>query len=86
MTNTIITPEIVNAAMNGDANALKTVVRFFRSYIRILSTRPFCDEYGNKVDLIDESVRIQLESKLMIKIMYAFDPNMVLKDGGIIEE
>lgn len=86
MTKPIITPEIVRAAMSGDAHAMKTVMHFFRSYIQTLSTRPFYDEYGNKVDLVDESVRIQLESRLMLKIMYDFDPDMVLKGEKLTED
>lgn len=86
MTKSIITPEIVHAAIDGDATALKTVMKFFQSYIQTLSTRPFYDEYGNKCDLLDETVRRQLESSLMQKIMYDFNPDMVLKGEELIDD
>ncbi len=72
-----ITPEIVLAASSGDNEALAVVAQHFKSYIAKLSTRPFYDEYGNRYDLVDEEIRRHIESRLLYKIVYGFNPYRV---------
>ena len=69
-----ITPEIVLAAASGDNEALAIVAHFFKSYIANASTRPFYDEYGTRYNLVDEEIRNHIESRLLYKIVYSFNP------------
>ncbi len=72
-----ITPEIVLAVSSGDNEALAVVAQHFHSYIAKLSTRPFYDEYGNRYDFVDDEIRKHIESKLLFKIVYDFNPYRV---------
>ena len=83
MSNPKITPELVLAAKSGDSDALAVVVHCFESYITKASTRPFYDEYGKRYDLVDEELRKHIESRLMLQIVYSFDPNRVLNGEKI---
>lgn len=80
-----ITAELVLAAKSGNSAALADVARFFDTYITKVSTRPFYDEYGKRYDLVDEEIRKHIESRLLLQIVYSFDPNRVLDDEKIIE-
>lgn len=46
--------------------------------------RPFYDEYGNRCDVIDEEIRHQIEAKLMLQIVYKFDPEK-LPEGETLQ-
>ena len=59
-------------AVNGETDALDAVLRHYSSYIRVLSTRPVKDTYGNEFLCVDESMRDQLEAKLCVSIVTAF--------------
>ncbi len=59
-------------AINGETEALDAVLRHYSSYIRVLSTRPVKDTYGNEFLCVDESMRDQLEAKLRVSIVTAF--------------
>ena len=48
-------------AVNGETDALDAVLRHYSSYIRVLSTRPVKDTYGNEFLCVDESMRDQLK-------------------------
>lgn len=85
MPNLKITPELVLAAKSGDNDALATVVHFFESYITKVSTRPFYDECGKWYDLADEELCKHIESRLMLQIVYGFEPNRVLNGEKITE-
>lgn len=80
-----ITAELVLAAKSGDSDALAAVARFFETYIAKASTRPFYDEYGKRYDLVDEEIRKHIESRLLLQIVYGFDPNRVLKGERLTE-
>lgn len=69
-----ITAKIILAAKIGDSEALTAVARYFKPYIEKVSIRPFYDEYGNRHDLVDEEIRKHIESRLLYKIVYAFNP------------
>ena len=62
------------AAKSGDSEALTEILRHYASYIASFAKRPFYDEYGNQYDIIDEEIRQQIESKLILQILYKFDP------------
>lgn len=81
-----ITAELVLAAKSGDSEALATVARFFESYITKVSTRSFYDEYGQRYDLVDEELHRHIESRLLLQIVYGFNPNKVLNGEKITED
>ena len=63
---------VILAAVNGDEDALATVVGHYQKYIRALSTRPLKDDYGNTYLYIDEDIRLRLETKLIHSIVTSF--------------
>ena len=81
-----ITIEIILAAKNGDNDALAAVARYFKPYIEKVSTRPFYDEYGNRYDLVDEEIRKHIESRLLYKIVYSFNPYRVPDEEELPKE
>lgn len=81
-----ITPDLVLAAKSGNSEALAAVARFFEPYITKASTRPFYDEYGKRYDLVDEEIRKHIESRLLLQIVYGFNPNKVLNGEKITED
>ena len=80
-----ITAELVLAAKSGDSDALAAVARFFEPCITKVSTRPFFDEYGKRYDLVDEEIRKHIESRLLLQIVYGFNPDRVLNGEKITE-
>ena len=81
-----ITAELVLAAKSGDSAALADVARFFDTYITKVSTQPFYDEYGKRYDLVDEEIRKHIESRLLLQIVYGFNPDRVLNGETITED
>ena len=71
------------AAKTGDSEALAEIVQHYALYIASFSKRPFYDEYGKQYDIVDEEIRQQIESKLMLQIVYKFDPEK-LPEGEIL--
>lgn len=65
---TVIPYETIQKAVNGDKDALKSVLIHYTNYIKKLSQRPFTDTYGNVTFLIDEQLKQQIESRLIIAI------------------
>ena len=43
-------------------------------YIASYSKRSFYDEYDNRYELVDETIRQRIEAKLILQIVYRFDP------------
>lgn len=69
---TPIPMSVIMAAVNGDSEALASVVGHYQKYIRALATRPLQDEYGNEYLCVDEDMRLRLESKLIYSIITGF--------------
>ena len=76
--------QTILAAKSGDSEALTHILRHYAHYIASYAKRPFYDEYGNHYDVIDEEIRQQLESHLMLQIVYKFDPEK-LPDREILQ-
>jgi hypothetical protein len=68
--------EVIEAATNGDAIAMETVLRHFAGYICALSTRCHHDKYGNVYSYVDENVRSRIEAKLIYKTVTKFKPEV----------
>lgn len=59
----------VQAATQGDPEAIAAVLRHYEGYIAKLSTRRLFDEYGNAYLCVDETVRRRLEIKLITGVL-----------------
>lgn len=62
------------AAKAGDSEAMTTILIHFAPYIRRYSKRAFFDEYGNRYEFVDDEIRQRIEVKLMMGIVYKYDP------------
>lgn len=62
------------AAKSGDSAAMATILIHFAPYIRRYSKRTFYDEYGNHYEFVDDEIRQRIEVKLMMGIVYKYDP------------
>ena len=72
------------AAQHGSTEAMERIIQHYRPYIVTLSKRSFFDEYGNRYEFVDDSIRQRIESRLMFKIIFHFDLEMV-PDGTTLE-
>ncbi|MGI5899714.1 MAG: helix-turn-helix domain-containing protein [Christensenellales bacterium] len=63
---------VIQAAMEGDGEALASVLNHYKGYIRYLAMRPLKDEYGNEYLCVDEDMRLRLEAKLIHSIVTGF--------------
>ena len=66
---------VIEAAANGDVDAINKVLKHYEGYIIVLSTRKFHDEYGNTRYFVDEEIRRTLETNLIVRIL-DFDVDM----------
>lgn len=63
---------VIQAAMEGDGEALAAVLHHYKGYIRYLAMRPLKDDYGNEYLCVDEDMRLRLEAKLIHSIVTGF--------------
>lgn len=61
--------EVIQAAADGDNEAMNLVMRHYSSYIARLCMRPFHDESGKRHYVVDDDMRRQLEAKLTAAIL-----------------
>jgi len=59
---------IMNAA-SGDVDAMKRVIKHYGPYLRELATKRLVDEFGNEYRFMDETIRCQLENKLIKSVL-----------------
>lgn len=57
--------DTIQAATQGEPDAVAAVLRHYEGYIAKLSTRRLFDEYGNTYLCVDEALRRRLEIKLI---------------------
>lgn len=60
---------VIEAASNGDTDAINQVLKHYEGYITTLSTRTLYDEYGNPHICVDEGIRRRLQTKLITAII-----------------
>ena len=65
---------VIEAAVQGETDAVNEVIRHYSGYIATLCRRTGCDKNGNYCTYVDEELRRRLETKLMISIL-GFDLN-----------
>lgn len=63
--------EVIEKAMGGELKSINEVIGHYQPYLRELATRTDLDEFGKKRVYIDETLRCQLENRL-IKSVLAF--------------
>ena len=54
------------------------ILRHYAPYIAFCAKRSFYDDYGSRYEIVDEDIRQRIETKLMIQIIYKFDPYWLL--------
>jgi hypothetical protein len=59
---------IIKEAVKGDTTAIKKVLARYEGYILKLSLKRFQDKDGKLYEYVDEDMRCQLQTKLMLKI------------------
>lgn len=61
--------EIIEKAVSGDSISMKRVIDHYGPYLRELATKVLFDEFGNECRVMDETVRCQLENKLIKAVL-----------------
>ena len=79
-----ISYQAILAAKAGDSIAMEQVLRHYDSYITMCAQRTMTDEYGTHRVAVDMELKGRLQSKLMLQIIYKFDPTR-LPEGEVIE-
>lgn len=79
-----ISYQAILAAKAGDSIAMEQVLRHYDSYITMCAQRTMTDEYGNHRVAVDMELKGRPQSKLMLQIIYKFDP-IRLPEGEAIE-
>jgi regulator of RNase E activity RraB len=59
---------VIKAAADGDTDAIVAVLKHFEGYMAVLSTRRLYDENGHALTCVDETMRVELENKLIAGI------------------
>ena len=67
--NSLVPYPVIVLATGGDVDAINAVLKHYRNYITVLSTRRLFDEYGNPHLCVDEELRRRLETKLITAIL-----------------
>lgn len=63
---------VIEAAVNGEAEAIRKVWKMYDPYMNTLCSRPYQDHYGNVRFMIDWSMKDFLRAQLAWAIMYNF--------------
>ena len=65
--------DVIQAAVDGDSDALASVCDHYQKYIRYLSIRPVEQSGGRKSLRVDEDMCLQLKAKLLTSIVTSFN-------------
>ena len=68
-----LTEDSIRNAIRGEPNAVKRVLTYYSGYMTTLATRSVCDADGSRKYIVNEELRDQLETKLILAIL-AFQP------------
>lgn len=61
--------DVIVSAVGGNMESVKMIIEHYKPYLRELATKKLFDEYGHEYKYMDESVRCQLENKLIISLL-----------------
>lgn len=76
--------QVILAAKAGDPIAMEQVLHHYDGYITMCAQRTVNDAYDNSRVTVDMELKGRLQSKLMMQIIYRFDPTHLPK-GEFIE-
>ena len=68
-THALLPFSVIEAAANGNIDAINAVLKHYEGYIAALSTRKLYDENGVPHMVVDDEMRKMLEIKLITKIL-----------------
>ena len=68
-----LTEDGIRNAIGGEPNAVRHVLTYYSGYMTTLATRSMCDTDGSRKYIVNEELRGQLETKLILAIL-AFQP------------
>lgn len=61
--------EVIEKAMSGDSESINEIIEHYGPYLRELATKTLFDEFGKEYRYMDETVRCQLENKLIKSVL-----------------
>ena len=80
-----ISYEIIVAAKHGDSDAMQYVLKYYEPYIcHVSKRRKYIDEY-NYIEVVDEDIKQQIETKLIMETILHFDINS-FPEGEVLED
>ena len=68
-----LTEKGIRNAVRGEPNAVKRVLTYYSGYMTTLATHSVCNTDGSRKYTVNEELRSQLETKLILAIL-AFQP------------
>ena len=80
-TRALLPFSVIEAAANGNIDAINAVLKHYEGYIAALSTRKLYDENGVPHMVVDDEMRKMLEIKLITKIL-TFEISIALAHSG----
>ena len=60
---------VIEAAAGGDVGAINKVLKHYEGYIIALSSKRVTDDDGNTYMLVDNEIRLRLETNLIVRIL-----------------
>ena len=66
--NRLIPYDVIEAAIQNDAEAIYVVLKYYEQYINKLSAQPYSDSFGREVMIVDEDLQQMLKITLANKI------------------
>lgn len=61
--------DVIVIAAGGDLKSIEQIIEHYSPYLRELATKTLFDEFGNEYRYLDESIRCQLENKLIKSVL-----------------
>ena len=61
--------EVIQEAIQGDADSINQIIAYFQPYINARCRRKFKDEFGQEQYVMDEYMKRRRETKLIKKIL-----------------
>lgn len=81
----LISYQTIVAVKNGDGEAMSRILRHYDNYINYYSMREYIDKHGRHRLDINEEVRQQILSKLVVAVVCNFN-HTELPEGETLEE
>lgn len=76
---------VILAATKGDPDAMRKILAHYDGLIEFHSHRTLYDEYGNPRAAIDVDIKQRIQTRIIEKIIYDFDPYR-MPPGEVLED